>query len=480
MVESKCVEVNNAQSSSKDTSLILDNEQWQALIALHRTLLHEHQDFFLASQHPSASPALRRLASKYAMPAIDNDQSSTKHTGPTIKDKRPSNWGRRSIMTPRDFSGKRHHWVEGAIGGVKIQALPDTGAEYNSISSGLADRMGLEPRPGTATQVKLPSGRLIKSPGSIQALFEFAGERRSTLIDCLIIPGCVHDLILSNAFLRATRTLTKFIHRIKSTVCESLGRLRLNLLGSEGRRLQCFINDAPTLALPDTGSNAMLISESFAVSQGMRIDRSPSYCEDLEFADGSRGTTSGIVRGLKWTIGGTQSSIVCDFYVLSGLPVDVVLSGHFLFELQVFSRYEHCMVQHDSAGDVANLYNINLIRKLFQQRIEKEHQVSEGTEITEDFFKKREEDELQFRDEMRGHLDSVPDQDELLTARRLENRRRNDWEELQEQLRQQLRVQTPSDEASNKGPSRVVTRQKKANRFSFFRKKRESVNTDIV
>src|SRR4051812_46843301 len=47
----------------------LNNEQWQALIALHRTLLHEHHDFFLASQHPSANPALRRLVSKYAMPA---------------------------------------------------------------------------------------------------------------------------------------------------------------------------------------------------------------------------------------------------------------------------------------------------------------------------------------------------------------------------------------------------------------------------
>jgi len=39
------------------------------LIALHRTLLHEHHDFFLASQHPSATPAVRRLAIKYAMPA---------------------------------------------------------------------------------------------------------------------------------------------------------------------------------------------------------------------------------------------------------------------------------------------------------------------------------------------------------------------------------------------------------------------------
>jgi hypothetical protein len=47
----------------------LKADQFQALIALHRTLLHEHHDFFLASQHPSASPALRRLATKYAMPA---------------------------------------------------------------------------------------------------------------------------------------------------------------------------------------------------------------------------------------------------------------------------------------------------------------------------------------------------------------------------------------------------------------------------
>ncbi|KAK1990883.1 hypothetical protein LX36DRAFT_545219, partial [Colletotrichum falcatum] len=69
MVESKCIEVDNAQSSINDTSPTLNNEQWQALIALHRTLIHEHHDFFLATQHPSASPALRCLASKYSMPA---------------------------------------------------------------------------------------------------------------------------------------------------------------------------------------------------------------------------------------------------------------------------------------------------------------------------------------------------------------------------------------------------------------------------
>ncbi|KAF8467860.1 hypothetical protein BDZ91DRAFT_782504 [Kalaharituber pfeilii] len=76
MVEAKCVEVDGKQAAlakameQEGLSLPkLTNEQWQALIALHRTLLYEHYDFFLASQHPSASASLRGLAAKHGMPA---------------------------------------------------------------------------------------------------------------------------------------------------------------------------------------------------------------------------------------------------------------------------------------------------------------------------------------------------------------------------------------------------------------------------
>ncbi|KAK7425954.1 hypothetical protein QQZ08_007536 [Neonectria magnoliae] len=71
MVEAKCIEVDKAQAHNAHDGQAntLNNEQWQALIALHRTLLNEHHDFFLASQHPSASAPLRRLTTKYAMPA---------------------------------------------------------------------------------------------------------------------------------------------------------------------------------------------------------------------------------------------------------------------------------------------------------------------------------------------------------------------------------------------------------------------------
>ncbi|KAK0384014.1 hypothetical protein NLU13_8103 [Sarocladium strictum] len=69
MVENKCIEVDNLQTPVSEKLRKLTQEEWQALLALHRTLLHEHHDFFLASQHPPASVALERLAAKYSMPA---------------------------------------------------------------------------------------------------------------------------------------------------------------------------------------------------------------------------------------------------------------------------------------------------------------------------------------------------------------------------------------------------------------------------
>ncbi|KAH4222557.1 hypothetical protein HBI05_254510, partial [Parastagonospora nodorum] len=70
MVETKCDRAQAAAAqNSSDPNHKLASDHWQGLITLHRTLLHEYHDFFLASQHPSALPALRRLPAKYSMPA---------------------------------------------------------------------------------------------------------------------------------------------------------------------------------------------------------------------------------------------------------------------------------------------------------------------------------------------------------------------------------------------------------------------------
>ena len=74
MVEAKCIDIDERQSAAAQEKnpnkrINLKNDQWQSLIALHKQLLHEHHDFFQASQHPSANPALNRIAIKYSMPA---------------------------------------------------------------------------------------------------------------------------------------------------------------------------------------------------------------------------------------------------------------------------------------------------------------------------------------------------------------------------------------------------------------------------
>ncbi|KAF1813753.1 hypothetical protein P152DRAFT_386235, partial [Eremomyces bilateralis CBS 781.70] len=71
MVESKCIHAVQTltllieHTGGRD----LPTDEWEAVIALRRKFLHEHHDFFLASEHPSASPALRQLAAKYSVPA---------------------------------------------------------------------------------------------------------------------------------------------------------------------------------------------------------------------------------------------------------------------------------------------------------------------------------------------------------------------------------------------------------------------------
>src|SRR5688572_20563302 len=59
--------IDNLHSQTTKTSL--PRERWETLVDLHRALLHEHHDFFLACQHPRLSLALRRPTAIYSMPA---------------------------------------------------------------------------------------------------------------------------------------------------------------------------------------------------------------------------------------------------------------------------------------------------------------------------------------------------------------------------------------------------------------------------
>ena len=72
-VEKQCIDVDNKQIAAaldkhKAQRTHPTAEQWKAQITLHQSLLNEHHDFFLATQHPSASQELRDKAMQYNMP----------------------------------------------------------------------------------------------------------------------------------------------------------------------------------------------------------------------------------------------------------------------------------------------------------------------------------------------------------------------------------------------------------------------------
>jgi hypothetical protein len=68
MAESKCIQIGRTLEQGEGAQS-LSEENWGALVALHQLLLREHHDFFIVTNHPCATPALRRLAPKYAMAA---------------------------------------------------------------------------------------------------------------------------------------------------------------------------------------------------------------------------------------------------------------------------------------------------------------------------------------------------------------------------------------------------------------------------
>ncbi|KAK0722649.1 hypothetical protein B0T26DRAFT_750022 [Lasiosphaeria miniovina] len=199
----------------------------------------------------------------------------------------------------RSFSsGSNDYTAQGLLNGVPIAGLVDNRAERCNVSLRFAESHRLSPQDGTQHTVQLGNGKTVSSPGIVSIPWRFSGESESYLVDCAIIPGCVRDLVLGADFLRLTQTLTKFRSRIATAAQGALRRLRLNLLAGEKQRLWGFLDGVLASALPDTGSDVMLVSEEYARSRGLRVDCNPQHCLELELGDGTVAYTSGVVRNL--------------------------------------------------------------------------------------------------------------------------------------------------------------------------------------
>ncbi|KAM0547242.1 hypothetical protein ACHAPJ_010504 [Fusarium lateritium] len=201
--------------------------------------------------------------------------------------------------------------------------------------------------------------------GKVEVPFSFSGESVKHLLDCCILPTLTRDLILCQSFLEATSTLTDPVRRITKSLRTVAARLQFNLLENDRRCLWGHLNGLSASALADTGCDVMLISTQFATKHSLKIDRSVEHRRTIQYADGSLDTTAGLIRDVAWQFGGSKERVKCDFYVLDNLTVDAVLSNHFLFELDVFTRFGNQMVDAGPMSDfqLSDLCIIRLISR---------------------------------------------------------------------------------------------------------------------
>ncbi len=273
--------------------------------------------------------------------------------------------------------------VPGTINGLRKDALPDTGADASFISAaflatlqhrggGDAENIEVSPIPTGAgiitPTIQLASGKTVKPNATASVPWRFEGDPRIYRLACYVLPKCAHDVILGDGFLRATETLTRFTTRITVTL-RALGRslMGLNYMGAHGsdetkakRRLWGYLDGEGVAALADLGSDIMVVSGAYARRRGFQVCREKAGRVQLEFADGSTAWTDGIVGGLEWDFGGMGEKVASDFYVLEDLPVDVALSGDFVFHHDVFGKHDESFRYGGSLGP-PRLCNIKLL-----------------------------------------------------------------------------------------------------------------------
>ncbi|TRX97957.1 hypothetical protein FHL15_001167 [Xylaria flabelliformis] len=330
---------------------------------------------------------------------------------------------------PPRQSNRAGGWtIYGEVMGRSVAALPDSGADVCFISPELAISLGLHPQPGTQRLVKLANGRKLISPGAVGVPWKFANEEKKFDITCWILPGCTYTMILGSKFLEKTKCLTTLRHRIRRKHISPSRYIRVNLLGEGKQRLWGHLNDDLVAALPDTGSDAMIVSWDYAWRHGLRVDSNPNDIAEVEFADGTTVLTDGIVRDAIWSSSG--HSIRCDFLVLNDLPVDVILDKNYLFDMDVFSSCTANLMEDD---DIEHLdaCGVRLVRE-FGERFGGALDQLEGDSIedviSEDAFSPAMIDrEWGRRDRIRDEIEALK-QNERAEAEAAEARRQEQWE----------------------------------------------------
>lgn len=229
--------------------------------------------------------------------------------------------------------------ISGRLQGANVSAFPDTGAAANYISLSYTQRHGLPINKNVQKSVKVGDGSMICIVGTTTLPFSFAGESTKHILTFHVLRKSVHDIILGSTFLRVTETFTRFAHRVGRKIRQHVSH-RVCLLGSE-QYVNGLASGVRVDAVPDTGADVSVMSAEFAEANGFEVDDDEQHQIWLEFADGSTARAQGVAMDVAWEFGADENRSPTDVYVLSSLPVDLVLGFGFLCQTEAFQEHWH-------------------------------------------------------------------------------------------------------------------------------------------
>ena len=123
-----------------------------------------------------------------------------------------------------------------------------------------------------------------------------------------------------------------------------------SFLGETCQRLHGTLADKfSVLAIPDTGADRNVMSQQYALENGLEIQRGPKHCGYLQFADGSYDLTVGQVE-THWTFASGER-IPVTFEVLENCCSDVIIGEEILTEHNVFQEHEASILQTAAVDD---------------------------------------------------------------------------------------------------------------------------------
>jgi hypothetical protein len=235
------------------------------------------------------------------------------------------------------------------INGKRHQALVDNQASLNIMSVDFAEREGLVIRTDN-TAFRLTNGSICFAVARVRIHYQLTrGSQYLRKLeghqDFYVLPWVITPLVLGLPFLQETNSLlgpTYSPQPLRHTSLRSPSTPLITIPRYARACLKVYLADNTTrveaIAMPDKGASSNMISWHCAKAAGYPLDR--SFKSQLPFTMGNGHTifALGKVRAklLFCEKAPLLHEISVTFSVIDGLPVDLVLSNHFLRKYRIF------------------------------------------------------------------------------------------------------------------------------------------------